>query len=149
LSEPETDFENLFRKDWVHTDLKPDISVPIPEELLNDILIELLLNAFRAVSEFIYDLRKTHPKKREMLFVSEEVLQEYKAKRGSLPHVSVMTGMQKEGDDPFVVLSVSDNGIGMSAPVRDRARDLGFTTKHNGTGIGLTIVSLIARLCGG
>jgi PAS domain S-box-containing protein len=51
----------------------------------------------------------------------------------------------------YVVLSVTDNGAGMSAEVRERALDPFFTTKEvgKGTGLGLSMVYGFAKQSGG
>ena len=49
----------------------------------------------------------------------------------------------------FVKLSISDNGIGMSEEVRDKALEPFFTTKDTGTGIGLSLSKQIMHLHGG
>jgi len=49
----------------------------------------------------------------------------------------------------YLRLSVSDNGIGMSAEVKDRIFDPFFTTKEKGTGLGLSTVYGIVKQSGG
>ncbi len=68
---------------------------------------------------------------------------------GTLGDVRISASVTPDGR--AVVLSVRDNGIGMSDAVRARARDMFFTTKSRGlgTGLGLAMVSRIATECGG
>jgi anti-sigma regulatory factor (Ser/Thr protein kinase) len=68
---------------------------------------------------------------------------------GTLGDVRISATVTPDGR--AVVLSVRDNGIGMSEAVRARAQDMFFTTKSRGlgTGLGLAMVSRIATECGG
>lgn len=60
-------------------------------------------------------------------------------------HVNVNARL--EGDD--LVLSVRDDGIGMSPELVDRCRELFFTTKDTGSGIGLALCTHITEASGG
>jgi len=54
----------------------------------------------------------------------------------------------RRGDDA-VDISVADQGIGIPAEVQNRVFDLYFTTKAEGSGIGLAVVRQVAQLHGG
>jgi len=80
--------------------------------------------------------------------------------RGGAIHVGLTRESLAEGDPrldaaaaagDFVVLSVRDNGVGMSPEVQAHLFDPFFTTKAQGkgTGLGLTFVDEIARQTGG
>jgi two-component system sensor histidine kinase FlrB len=51
--------------------------------------------------------------------------------------------------DDRVCLTVSDNGHGISADIRDRLFEPFFTTRPNGTGLGLAVVRAVAEAHGG
>lgn len=63
--------------------------------------------------------------------------------------VCVSTRASNEGDTPFLVLSVSDTGPGMDARTRERAFEDFFTTRAEGTGLGLGFVRRVADAHGG
>jgi PAS domain S-box-containing protein len=54
---------------------------------------------------------------------------------------------RREG--PWVLLSVEDEGVGMSEQVKERIFDAFFTTKDRGTGLGLAVVQQIVESYGG
>jgi len=66
-------------------------------------------------------------------------------------NVSSPTGLGHTGANPSqcIMLSVSDNGIGMSEEVEAHVFEPFFTTKQNGTGLGLATVYSIVQECGG
>lgn len=55
----------------------------------------------------------------------------------------------RRGARPSVVLAVEDRGVGIGGPVRDRLFSPFFTTKANGTGLGLVSCRRIATELGG
>ncbi len=56
---------------------------------------------------------------------------------------------QSSGEDPHVVVSVSDNGKGIPEEIRDKLFRPNFTTKSSGMGMGLALSSSIVRSLGG
>lgn len=70
---------------------------------------------------------------------------------GQRPDWLVAEGKSRAGAQEFVVLSVSDTGTGMSAPVLAHAIEPFFTTKEvgKGTGLGLSMVREFAKRSGG
>jgi len=89
---------------------------------LEQILMNLIINARDALNE----QTQVSMEKRITIETSSVSLdQEYV--RG---HIDAVLG-------PHVVISVSDNGIGMNAAVKNRIFDPFFTTKENGKGTGL------------
>ncbi len=65
-----------------------------------------------------------------------------------LIQTSNASGIRRHGTD-FVDLSVSDNGVGMSAEVASSLFEPYRTTKKNGSGLGLFTVRRLVRQCGG
>lgn len=59
----------------------------------------------------------------------------------------VLLRIAREGDE--LRIEVCDTGVGMSGEVLGRARELTFTTKKNGTGLGLALVHRIVKRHGG
>lgn len=51
--------------------------------------------------------------------------------------------------EPFIMIEVGDQGLGMDAATLERSMDPFFTTKRGGTGLGLAIVRRIAERAGG
>jgi len=57
--------------------------------------------------------------------------------------------LRARGDDESLEIEVADNGPGIPADVLPRIFDLYFTTRPEGTGIGLAVVQQVARMHGG
>lgn len=95
---------------------------------IEQVLLNLALNA-----------RDAMPKGGTLLIATETV--ELDASEAAL-HPGVKAGHH-------VVLSVSDNGIGIDAKTQARMFEPFFTTKENGTGLGLATVLGIVRAAGG
>lgn len=60
--------------------------------------------------------------------------------------VTVTLSDVEERGRPFVSIAFTDEGEGMDTLVRQRARDVFFTTRSTGTGLGLAIVDRVARV---
>jgi two-component system cell cycle sensor histidine kinase/response regulator CckA len=60
-------------------------------------------------------------------------------------------GTESDGDGVYVLLTVSDKGIGMDEAVQSRLFEPFFSTKPTGkgTGLGLSIVYRLVERCGG
>jgi signal transduction histidine kinase len=67
----------------------------------------------------------------------------------AMPKGGTLTMAAKAGKDHRIVLTVEDTGIGIPADKLDRVFDLYFTTKPDGSGLGLSIVYRIVQLHGG
>jgi signal transduction histidine kinase len=70
--------------------------------------------------------------------------------RDAMPDGGICT-LSVEQEHDYVVLSVEDIGVGMSASVKERIFEPFFTTKPigNGTGLGLSVVDGLVRRAGG
>ena len=55
----------------------------------------------------------------------------------------------KQDRDRRIALTIEDTGVGIPADALDRIFDLYFTTRPEGSGLGLSIVYRIAQLHGG
>jgi signal transduction histidine kinase len=58
-------------------------------------------------------------------------------------------GTSYDADDDTVTVTVEDNGSGMNEETLSRAFDLFYTTKREGTGLGMAIVRSVVELHGG
>ena len=66
-----------------------------------------------------------------------------------MPSGGKLTMGAKTEKDRRVALTIEDTGVGISADKLDRIFDLYYTTKPEGSGIGLSIVYRIVQLHGG
>jgi two-component system, sporulation sensor kinase E len=66
-----------------------------------------------------------------------------------MPNGGKLTMGAKETKDRRIALTIEDTGVGISADKLDRIFDLYYTTKPEGSGIGLSIVYRIVQLHGG
>jgi hypothetical protein len=55
----------------------------------------------------------------------------------------------QDHDDPFIQLSICDNGPGLTDEQRRRIFEPFFTTKTHGTGLGMTLCQRIVEAHGG
>jgi signal transduction histidine kinase len=67
----------------------------------------------------------------------------------AMPNGGKLTMGAKTAKDRRVALTIEDSGVGIPADKLDRIFDLYYTTKPEGTGIGLSIVYRIVQLHGG
>lgn len=64
--------------------------------------------------------------------------------------VRILTALERDGGRrPMVVVRVQDDGIGVAEDIRDRIIEPFFSTKENGTGLGLCIAAQIMARHGG
>ncbi len=63
-------------------------------------------------------------------------------------HASEIT-IRFQQEEHFVAISILDNGPGIEENIQDKLQDLFFTTKDQGTGIGLSVVKVVAQSHGG
>ncbi len=66
----------------------------------------------------------------------------------AMPHGGILT-IKADADESFVILTISDNGCGISPQNINRIFTPFYTTKSSGTGLGLMIVERIMREHGG
>lgn len=122
-----------------------------PSECLLDVIVREAVDLYDAVNRshtrVVVDLRAPHPvvldKSQVQQIVLNLVENAVQASRASDQPVSVRTFADPEG--PGLVLEVQDHGTGMSAQTQAQMFEPLFTTKPDGTGVGLTIVQRIVR----
>jgi C4-dicarboxylate-specific signal transduction histidine kinase len=81
-----------------------------------------------------------------LLNLMTNAIQSLRATRGRSRRLTIRT---VPADDQDVLLDVSDNGIGISAEKMEHIFDAFFTTKAEGTGMGLALCRVIAEKHGG
>jgi two-component system, sporulation sensor kinase E len=67
----------------------------------------------------------------------------------AMPNGGKLTMGARAGKDRRIVLTIEDTGVGIAADKLDRIFDLYYTTKPEGSGLGLSIVYRIVQLHGG
>jgi len=103
-------------------------NVKVDPALINQLLLNLIINAQEAIPEAGKIIIETY---------SRYIDQEY-----ADFHID-----SKPGN--YVVLSVTDNGVGISKEIMPKIFEPFFTTKEHGTGLGLSIVYGIVKQHGG
>jgi len=116
--------ENIILRTVLGTDLK---AVNADQGQIEQVIMNLVVNARDALADF------------------GEITIETKNVRLDEANLETSSGQ------PFVMLSVTDNGIGMDAATKDKVFDPFFTTKGagKGTGLGLSTVYGIVEQSGG
>lgn len=106
--------------------LETDDAIPvlaIDEKHFKDIIFNLLANAEKAI-------QKAAPKKGE---------------------ISIQTSIDRSKTIEYILITIEDNGSGISNDIRDQVYNKGFTTRKSegGTGLGLYVVQQILSQYGG
>jgi two-component system, sporulation sensor kinase E len=114
---------------------------PLIEDLLSFVQYELE----QSNVELIKDLDETIPSlKLDPKYLKQAVLNLVKNAISAMPDGGILrVSTQLRGDQ--VLFRISDNGVGMSADVRDKIFEPYFTTKDFGSGIGLTLVYKVVK----
>jgi signal transduction histidine kinase len=87
------------------------LNIKADSDLLKQALLNIIVNACQAMAE--------------------------KAQGGTGGKLNVETGRKKEEHQELITITITDNGPGIPAEVRDKIFNLYFTTKPQGSGIGL------------
>jgi hypothetical protein len=119
---------------------KINVKIGASEDALRRIMKELLLNSYRAIADRFDGILK------EVSGITEKAWEIYSERHGAA-RIAVVAEIHSDGKR--VKLIVTDNGIGMHEYVRSRVMEFGFTTRHNGTGIGLNIARANVEAAGG
>jgi len=137
IREPIENSLNFFNEQFKHHniqltfDYEDDLPTIFSDpQLFEQVIVNLLSNARYAVDQKEHVLEKNHD------------TEPYQKR--------VTISLYKESDE-FIVLKVSDNGIGMSDSEKKSCMEPFFTTKNvgEGTGLGLSIVRNIVKECFG
>lgn len=123
----------------------------IPSECLLDPIVREAVDLYDAVNRshtrVVTDLRAPHPVVLDRSQVQQIVINlienAVQASRASDPPVSVRTFADPQSGG--LVLEVEDHGTGMTPQTQAQMFEPLFTTKADGTGVGLTIVERIVR----
>ncbi len=79
--------------------------------------------------------------------ISNIIINALQAKKEGQQDLEVLiTAVEKDG---VVLVSIRDNGKGMTDEVREKVFQPQFTTKHSGSGLGLALTQQIVRQAGG
>jgi PAS domain S-box-containing protein len=131
----------LFAVRPMNTHLEDRDLNPLIEDLLSFVQYELE----QSNVELIKDLDETIPSlKLDPKYLKQAVLNLVKNAISAMPDGGILrVSTQLRGDQ--VLFRISDNGVGMSADVRDKIFEPYFTTKDFGSGIGLTLVYKVVK----
>lgn len=110
-----------------HAGVEVDLSATPPDEVVwadadqvRQVILNFFLNAYAALEEHDFDA-------------------------GVTPRIELVTERRQVGERDYFCLGVRDNGPGVSEELRDRIFDPYFTTRDEGTGLGLGVSSRIAE----
>jgi len=105
--------------------------------------------AFGSGIEIALDIEETSPIKGDATELREALINIFINAIDAMPDGGKLN-IRNAQDNDFVVISISDTGVGMTAEVRRRLFDPFFTTKgQNGLGIGLSVVYGVVKRHGG
>ena len=134
---------------------EPGHPVPLRLHTLVNGIVPLLARALRADITLVVDIPESLPSVAADPALLEQALLNLAVNaRDALPARGEVRLTAREGtvaDSPMVLLEVTDNGVGMTADVAERALEPFFTTKgpHHGTGLGLASVYSTVSALGG
>jgi two-component system, sporulation sensor kinase E len=113
--------------------------------LIDDLLSFVQYELEQSNIELIKDLDESIPSlKLDPKYLKQAVLNLVKNAISAMPEGGILrVSTQLRGDQ--VLFRISDNGVGMSADVRDKIFEPYFTTKDFGSGIGLTLVYKVVK----
>jgi hypothetical protein len=131
-----------FEREWLTTNFEADVL--IPPDVFRFIMIELLMNAVKAVLDRKHGWA-TGEEEQDPSGDDQDSNDNLPSDEKYLPCVVVTVRSGADG----LTLDVANNGTPMPDFVRIRASDFGFTTRLDGTGIGLSIVQMQAERYGG
>ncbi len=103
------------------------------ESLINSVLMNLCINARDAIDEVIQS-QSSHKLKRDRFYI------EIKTSIDNI-HPNDLSRFSYAKEDRYVVVSITDNGIGMNMDTQQNIFEPYFTTKEVGKGTGLGLAS--------